>query len=253
VKAWTVATAFSASPASAEEDDRQDHQRYADQAQRRELGTGDDHQRDGAYAHDQVAQGKGGGRADDDLDQRGVRGETRQHFAGARRLEEIGAQGEDVAEDTGAHIGGDALADPGDEVEAGRGGRAHNAGNSDEHEEILPDASRILGREAVIDDAAHRHGQGERCAGSDDKGNTGGGDHAAIGHDEGLERPERRESLGFLAALGLALDFVDNLRGALSHGRRYSLRGPAVRHGETRLTPQPQFRRIEAVSRQQGL
>ena len=70
----------------------------------------------------------------------------------------FGLKDEHVVEDAGAHIGGDALADPGHEVEADRGGAAQDAGNGDQREEILADAARVLGGEPVIDDAAHGDG-----------------------------------------------------------------------------------------------
>ncbi len=89
----------------------------------------------------------------------------------------------------GAHVGGDALADPGDEVEAGGGGNAHDAGDRDEGEEIFPDAVRILDRETVIDDTAHGDGKGKGRGGGDDERDQGGDDHAAIGPDERPERP----------------------------------------------------------------
>ena len=46
----------------------------------------------------------------------------------------------------------------------------------------------------------------------------GGCDHAAIGHEEGLERAERRQIFGLLAALGVALDVLNHLFGGTGHG-----------------------------------
>ncbi len=130
----------------------------------------------------------------------------------------FGLKRQHMAEDAGAHVGGDPLADPGDEVEAGRGRNAHDAGDRDQGEEILPDPVRILDRETMIDDTAHGDGKGKGRGRGDDERDQSGDDHPAIGPDEGPKRPQRREIFRFLPPLGLAFDVVDGLLGSLCHG-----------------------------------
>jgi hypothetical protein len=114
-----AAAAQGAHPAPEQDERHHDEQHGADH-ERRQLQAGHEHQREAADEHDGIAHGDGRGRADDGLDERRVRGEPRQHFAGARHFEEGRRQPDHVIEHGLADVGDHALAQPGDEIEAPR-------------------------------------------------------------------------------------------------------------------------------------
>ena len=92
-------------------------------------------------------------------------------------LEEAGRQAQQVAVHREADVGDDALAEPGDEIEAARGGeRQHD----DEHQQIFEPAGDLAGvaarGEAAVDDQLEGVGDAERRGGGDQQRERGGGD-----------------------------------------------------------------------------
>ena len=98
-----------------------------------------------------------------------------------------------MAENGVADVCHHALADPHHEVEAQC--RAHRQHHDDRQhgEEILVDEQRILGGEAVVDDAAHRHRHGQRGAGCRQQGDQREQHLLPIGPQEGREAEEGTE------------------------------------------------------------
>ena len=103
---------------------------------RHHVRVGDDQHRQRADAHHRVAQAHRQARADDRLHQRRVGGQARQHLAGLRRLEELGALPDDVGVDRVAQVGGDALAEPAHHVEARRREHAERHADREQREEV---------------------------------------------------------------------------------------------------------------------
>ena len=95
-----------------------------------------------ADAHDDVAQRDRDGGADDLFDDRGVDGQPAGDFGRAVFLEESGRQAQQIAVHREADVGDDALAEPGDEIEARRGGERHD---DDQHQQIFEPARDVAG------------------------------------------------------------------------------------------------------------
>ena len=132
-----LAGARQAAHAAAEIERRQDDQDQDRQHLRHDDRVGDDQHRHRADAHHGVAQPHRQARADDGLHQRRVGRQARQHLAGLRRLEELGALADDVRVDGVAQVGGDALAEPAHHVEARRREDAEGDADREQGEEVL--------------------------------------------------------------------------------------------------------------------
>jgi hypothetical protein len=111
---------------AAEEDDRNDHERDAEQHHPASLGASTNRMTMQADAHDDVAQRDRHGGADDLLDDRRVDRDPRGDLGRAVLLEEAGRQAQQVAVHGEADVGDGALAEPRDEIEADRGGERHD-------------------------------------------------------------------------------------------------------------------------------
>ena len=106
---------------AAAEPERRQHDQHQDAEHlRHHYRVGDDQHGHRADAHHRVAQAHRQARADHGLHQRRVGRQARQHLAGLRGLEELRALAHDVRIDGVAQVGGDALAEPADHVEARR-------------------------------------------------------------------------------------------------------------------------------------
>ena len=118
--------------------------------------------------------------ADHGLDDAGVGGQPRQHFARAGDLEEAGRQLEDVAVDVAPQVGHDALAQPGDQIgpQVGRHRQGHD--NDADGLDRMVERAGVALREAAIDQVAQADAQGEHGGGGEDEGEQRADDVAAI-------------------------------------------------------------------------
>ena len=106
----------------------------------RQLQAGDEHQDQPAGQGHQIAQGQRHRGAHHRLDQGGVGGHARQHFAGAGDFEELRRQAQHIVEHRLADIGHHPLAQPGDGIEAGRRGQPQHGRRGDERQVIMAKA-----------------------------------------------------------------------------------------------------------------
>jgi hypothetical protein len=101
------------------------------------------------------------------LDQRGVRDQARDHLTGLRSLEELWTLPHQVGVDRVAQICGDALADPGDHVDAARREHAQRNADREQREEVIAHGHHTLRRigcdEPAIDQRAQRPRKRERA------------------------------------------------------------------------------------------
>ena len=148
----------------AEQDDRPEHERDADDQHRRQLGRQREQIDDPADAGGEVAKRDRDAGADHLLEDGGVGGQPRGDLGRPVLLEEARRQGQQVLLHRNADVGDRPLAQPGDEIEAHRGGdRQHD----DDHQQILERlADRRLagpaGAEAAVDHPLEAVGDGER-------------------------------------------------------------------------------------------
>ena len=157
-----LALARQAAHAPTEQDHRQHHERDHERGIPRELRAGEDQQHRRADERDGAAHGDRRARAHHLLHELGVRGEARQHFARARRLEIAHVEAQQVVVQRLPQVRGDALAEHRDEEEArGRGEREHER-NAEQRDEVAIDVRRVARREAVVDHLPHGERQHER-------------------------------------------------------------------------------------------
>ncbi len=148
--------------AFAEPHARQHHQHDDQQHLQHHIGIGP-HQHDQcADAHDRIAQAHGERGADNRLHQRGVGGQTREHFAGLCGLEELRALPQHVAVDRVAQIGGDAFTEPADQVEAHRREKAERHRHAEQGREVAAQRERLLAAPSRRQTAVDEKAQGQR-------------------------------------------------------------------------------------------
>ncbi len=187
--------------AAPEQHDGHDHRDQQAEDDGGQLGAGHEQHHQAAQEQQGVAQGQRNAGADHGLDQGGVGGQARQHFAGLGGLEELGALVDHVAVDGAADVGGDAFAQPGHHVEARRGRDPEHGRHAEQREEGGVDvADAVLaggGAEAEVDHLLEGGGDGQGGAGREQQGDAGKGELAAVRTQEGQQALEGGE-----AALG---------------------------------------------------
>ena len=154
-------------------------------------GVAVDQHQQGACAHHQIAQAHGERGAHHGLHQRGVVREARQHFARLRGLKKRRALLQHMAIDRVAHIGGDALTQPGHRVKT-HGGKHRQ---SRRHQEQLRKLTCQLGAavwaaQALVDEQAQRPGESQRGASRQQQEQAGQGNAAFVRFDEGQQAGE---------------------------------------------------------------
>jgi hypothetical protein len=211
-----------------QEHDRQDDDRNAEQQESGELGCEREQVDDAADAHDEVAQRDGHGLADHELDHRRVGGQARGDLGRAVLLEEARLEPEQVAMHFGADVGNDALAQPGDEIEAGRGGERQYQDDPEQIIEMLADIAVARG-EALVDDAPEAVGDCQRPQGRDQQGEPRTDDLAGVA-DRGIpDHPEVAElaaGWSFVLGVGHRVAGLAAPAGALNASRGDGLPAP---------------------------
>ncbi len=135
---------------SAEQDDRHDDHRDAEQDAAGQFGRQGEEIGDAADTHHHVAQRHRHRRADDLFDDRRVRRHPRGDFGRAVFLEKSGREAEQVALDRLADVGDGALAKPADEIEAQRGGGGEGQDDAVEQAKMRGDVA-AAGDKAAVD------------------------------------------------------------------------------------------------------
>jgi hypothetical protein len=102
--------------------------------------------------------------ADQRLQHRNVGGETREDVAGACGLEEGRREADHPLEEIPPEVGGNPLAEPGDEVEPRRGGAAERRHDHEHRQRRMVEMGHAAAGEAMVDQMA------ETLAESEDKG-----------------------------------------------------------------------------------
>ncbi len=192
-----LAGAREAAHAPADVDRRQHDQHQDRQHLRHHHRVGDDQHGHRADAHHRVAQAHREARADDGLHQRRVGGQARQHLAGLRGLEELGALPDDVRIDGVAQVGRDPLAQPAHHVEAGRREQAEGDADAEQGDEVLAQRHQpragVAADEALVDQAAQRHRKDQRARRGEHEEQHRQRDPAAVGAQEGQQARERAD------------------------------------------------------------
>ena len=226
--------------AAAEVQAGQHHQHQDAQHLRHHVGVGHDQRAQRADAHHGVAQAHAEAAADHRLHQRGVGGQPAQHLAGLRGLEELRALPHHVGVDRVAQVGRDALAQPGDHVEARRREQAQRRADAEQRQEVLAQRQQALagvgGDQALVDQQLQRHREGQRAGRGQHQEDDGQRDAATVGPHEGQQARQRTHALagcGFAGAEG---------RG---QGRAGGVHGRECRHRRAKgaRTPHPGWRR----------
>jgi hypothetical protein len=118
-------------------------------------------------AHHHVAQAHAQAAAHHRLHQGGVGGQAAQHLAGLGALEELGALLQHMGVDGVAQVGGDALTQPADHVEAQRREQPQRRPHAEQRQEVPAQRhhplARVGGDHALVDQRLQRHREGQ-CA-----------------------------------------------------------------------------------------
>ena len=179
---------------------RRQHDEHQDAEHlRHHVRVGDDQHRHRAEPHHGVAQAHAQARSDDRLHEGGVGGQPRQHLAGLRGLEELGALLDDMRVDGVAQVGGDALAEPGDHVKARGRKHAECGADGEQREEVLAQGhyprTWVARHEALVDQGLQRDRKHQRADCREHEKQNGQRDAAAIRPQEGQQPAERANVL----------------------------------------------------------
>ncbi len=144
-----LAFARQAPHAPAEEQDRHQRRRHAEEHEERELPAGDEQHHRRADHHQGVANEHRQAVADHLLQQRSVVGEPREHFAGAPRLEERRVEAEQMVEGGAPQVGDHALAGAHHQVEAEPGRAGERGGEHQQRHQRLVEQARLAAAETA--------------------------------------------------------------------------------------------------------
>ena len=174
-----LAVAGNVAQPPADEHDRQDHDRNSEQQSGGELGRKREQIGDAANAHDDVAKRHRHCRAYHHLDDCGVGGHPRCDLGRTVLLEEAGLEAKQVPVDLAADVGDDTLAQPGDEIEAGRRRQRQHHDDQQQILEMLGDIAATSCK-PLVDDAPKAVGDSQGCGRGDQQGDYRPGDMAGI-------------------------------------------------------------------------
>ena len=192
--------------AAAEIQAGQHHQHQDAQHLHHHPGVGPDQRGQGAGAHHQGAQAHAQAAADHALHQGGVGGQAAEHLAGLGAFEELGALPQHVRVDGVAQVGGDALAQPADDVEARCREAAQRGGHAEQGDEVLAQLHHPrpgFGRhQALVDQGLQGQGKSQGAHRRQHQEHPGQRHRAAVRADEGQQPRERarrapRRAVGF--------------------------------------------------------
>jgi hypothetical protein len=140
--------------------------------------------------------------AEERLQLRGVGGEARDDLAGLFLVEEARIEPRQMREQVAAQIGHDPLAERHHEIEPRPRREREHGDHPDHRDEIVMDEPDAPFREAVVDHAANREGDGERGGRSHEEGDQRERYPAAMAQRIGQERLKRAERSARLGRRG---------------------------------------------------
>ena len=173
--------------APAEQQDRDEGRRHAEQHQQGQLPAGDEQHHGGARHHQEIAHKHGKAVADHLLQLQGVVGQARNHLAGAGGFEKRRLETENMVEHCPAQIGDDALAGAHHQIETEPGGDGQHGSDRNHGGERLVEKPCIAAAEAVVDHVLHALAERQHAAGSDHQGERRRRDARAVRHQEARE------------------------------------------------------------------
>ena len=185
-----LARARQAADAAAEENDGEHHDGHDQEHQAGEPGARDEEKRRPAEEQEHVPQRHRDRGTDHHLQQRGVRGQPRQHFAHPRGLEEGGAEPEQSLEDRPPHVGDHALADPGDQVEPPERRGRQKRDNDEEPGKRAVQQRPVAGAETLVDQRPQPLSEDQDGAGGYDERQAGARDPQPVGREPGDQRAQ---------------------------------------------------------------
>ncbi len=170
---------------------RQHDQRDRNQHQRGQPGTRDEHHRQPADQHDDVADRLTDRRSGGRLDQCGIGGKPAHNLAGMGAIVKRRSELREVTEDVGPDIGDDALAQPIDQKETRRTGTADQEADQYQHQEVLIDESTDAIGETEVDHAPDRHRHGQHRHGRDNESDARQCEHPGMLQNIGPQNQQR--------------------------------------------------------------
>ena len=196
-----LAGARKAAHPAPDQNDRRHHQRHHQENERAQLGAGDRQHHHAADQQKQVSERDRRGGPDEDLQQRGVGGDAREHLAGAGELEETGAEADDVAEDGLPDVADHPLAEPGYQIEPRIAGPGQHHDDAEKGEQGVVQKRGIAAGEALIDQPPQAQAHHQHRAGGDGKRHQRPRHRRPVGPDEAVEMDELIEISGALGRL----------------------------------------------------
>ena len=178
---------------SSEQKNRRHGQRYAEDHEQGQFRAGNGQHNQPTDQQQQVAQGDGGAGADDDLDQRRVVGQPRNHLTGPRHFKEAGREFQQVAEYRTANVGGDPLADPGNQIEAAIGRQGEYRDHAEQGEKRLIEQRGIGIGKAPVDHLAQALADGQHRARGEHQGDARQCNSRPVRFEKLENRPEGRD------------------------------------------------------------
>ncbi len=177
--------------AAAEEQNRDQNQRNADEYQQRQLAAGQSEHHQAAGHQQQIADRHRRARPDHGFEHRSVVGQPRDHLAGAHHLEIAGRQRQQVIKDRTPQVRGHPLAQPRNIVEARVGRERHHDHHAQHERERAVEIDATAGSKATVDDEFQSLPDHEHRSSREQQRN-GGEDHLpSVGTQEATDARER--------------------------------------------------------------
>ena len=183
----------------AQHHDRQQHQRDDQHHQPGEPRAGDEQHGRSADEQQHVPERHRDRRADDGLDQRGIRGQPGQDFARLGDLEETRAELQDMGEHVAAQVRHHPLPDPGDQIGAEEGRRREHHDDAEQDDEGGVQHGGIVAGDAVIDEMAQPEADAEHRARRDYERDGGPGGLPPVRHEIARQRTQGAQVAGGLS------------------------------------------------------
>ena len=174
----------------AEHQDRQQHQRDDQHHEPGEPRARDEQHGRGADEQKHIPERHRHCRADDGLDQGGIRRQPRQDLARLGDLEETRAELQDVGEHVAAQVRHHPLPDPGDQIGAEKGRRREHRDDAEQDDEGGVQHGGIVAGNAVIDEMAQPQADAEHRARRDYERDARAGGLPPVRHEIARQRAE---------------------------------------------------------------
>ena len=125
------------------------------------------------------------------MNQRGVGGQPRQHFASACHLEKRRPHAQHMLENRRTNICDHPLTQPANQINPRRNGYSHHTGQREQGEKITINGTRLVGEDARINDMAHRDRHRQCCPSGNQQRHKGQAHGSRIGFQERNQTAQR--------------------------------------------------------------